>query len=82
MQLVSHVLGAVHYNERLLLQNKSNWVLGYGFNCRLVEGTRIPLLVTVCFDNSGFSGVVTLKSPDKVFVVLVFPSRKQITMSI
>ena len=27
-QLVNHVLGAVHKNERLSLQNKSNWVLG------------------------------------------------------
>ena len=27
-QLVSHVLGAVHYKERLSLQNKSDWVLG------------------------------------------------------
>ena len=26
-QLVSHVLGAMHYKERLSLQNKSNWVL-------------------------------------------------------
>ena len=26
-QLVSHVLGAMHYNERLSPQNKSNWVL-------------------------------------------------------
>ena len=27
-QLVSHILGAVHYKESLSLQNKSNWVLG------------------------------------------------------
>ena len=27
------------------------------------------LLVTACFDNSGFSGVVTLKSPSGVFPV-------------
>ena len=26
-QLVSYVLRAVHYKKRLLLQNKSNWVL-------------------------------------------------------
>ena len=42
----------------------------------------IPLLVTACCDNSEFSGVVTLKLPGGVFVVLVFPIRKQITMSI
>ena len=47
-----------------------------------VEGTGIPLLVTACFDNSGFSGVVTLKSPSGVFAVLVFPIRKQITVLI
>ena len=34
-----------------------------------VEGTGIPLLVTACFDNSGFSGVVTLKLLDGVFAV-------------
>ena len=71
-QLVSHVLGAVHYKERLLLQNKSNWILGQGFNCRLVKGTRIPLLITACFDNSGFSEVVTLKLTGGIFAVLVF----------
>ena len=27
-QLVSHVFGAVHWNERLSLHHKSNWVLG------------------------------------------------------
>ena len=29
-------LRAVHQKEKLSLQNKSNWVLGKGFNCRLV----------------------------------------------
>ena len=48
----------------------------------MVYGTEIPLLVTAYCDNNGFSGVVTLKSPDGVFAVLVFPIRKQITMSI
>ena len=47
-----------------------------------VEGTGIPLLVTACFDNSGFSRVVTLKSPGGVFAVLVFPICKQITVLI
>ena len=28
VQLVSHVLRAMHWNERLSLQNKFNWVLG------------------------------------------------------
>ena len=32
----------------------------------LVEGTVIPLLIIACFDNSGFSGVVTLNSPGGV----------------
>ena len=32
----------------------------------------IPLLVTACFDNSGFSGVVTLKSPDGGFLLCRF----------
>ena len=32
-------------------------------------------------DNSGFSGVVTLNSPDGGFALEVFPIRKQITMS-
>ena len=48
----------------------------------LVEGTGIPLLVTACYDNSIFSGVVTLKSPSGVFAMLVFSIRRQITMSI
>ena len=79
-QLISHVLGAVHQKEKLSLQNKSNWVLGQGFNCRLVKGIGILLLVTTCCDDSGISGVVTLKSPGGVFAVLVFPIRKQITV--
>ena len=74
--MVSHVLGVVHYKERLSLQDKSNWAFLY-FTC-----IKIPLLVTACFDNSGFSEMVTLKSPGGVFAVLVFPIRKQITMSI
>ena len=41
----------------------------------------IPLLVIACYDNSGFSGVVTLKSPGGVFVLEVFLIRKQITVS-
>ena len=41
----------------------------------------ILLLVTACFDNSGFSGMVTLKSFSGVFAMLVFPICKQITMS-
>ena len=43
--------------------------------------TRIPLLVIACFDNSGFSRVVTLNSLDEVFALEVFPIPKQITMS-
>ena len=35
----------------------------------LVEDIGIPLHVTACFDNSGFLGVVTLKSPGDVFVI-------------
>ena len=27
-RLISHILGTVHWKERLLLQNKYNWVLG------------------------------------------------------
>ena len=42
----------------------------------------IPLHVTACCDNSGFSGVVTLKSLGGVFAVYVFLIRKQITVSI
>ena len=41
----------------------------------------IPLLVTACCDNSGFSGVVTLKSPGGVFALEDFLIRKQITAS-
>ena len=69
MQLVSHVLGAVHYKERLSLQNKSNWILRLGFNYKLVERTGIPLLEAACFDNSGFSEVVTLKLSSGVFAM-------------
>ena len=42
----------------------------------------IPLLVTTCFDNSGFLGVVILKFSGGVFALKVFPIRKQITVSI
>ena len=41
----------------------------------------IPLLVTACCGNSGFSGVVTLKSPGGVFALEDFLIRKQITVS-
>ena len=27
-RLISHILGTVHWKEKLLLQNKYNWVLG------------------------------------------------------
>ena len=63
----------MHRKKKLSLQNKSNWVLGQEFNCRLVQGTGIPLLVTNCCDNSGFSGVVTLKSPGRVLALRFFP---------
>ena len=80
--MLSHILEALHYNERLSLLNKSNWVLGSGFNSRLVENTEIPLLVIACFDNNGFLGMVTLKSFGGVFAMLVFPIVKQIIVSI
>ena len=32
-------------------------------------------------DNSRFLGVMTLNSPSRVFALVVFPIRKQITMS-
>ena len=32
-------------------------------------------------DNSGFLGVMSLNSPGRVFALVVFPIRKQITMS-
>ena len=80
--MVSHRLGVVHQKERLSLQNKFNWVLEYGFNCRLVYGTEISLLVIASYDNSGFLGVVTLKSPGGFFAALVFSIRKQITVLI
>jgi len=41
----------------------------------------IPLLVNACCDNSGFSRVMTLKSPDGVFALEFFSIRKQITVS-
>ena len=41
--------------------------------------TYVLTLVTACCDNSGFLGVVVLKSPDEVFALEVFPIRKQIT---
>ena len=42
----------------------------------------IPLLVTACFDNGEFLGVVNLKSPGGVFAMQVFSIHKQITVSI
>ena len=58
--------------------------LDIGVRVQLYVGIRywIPLLVTTCFDNSGFSRVETLKSLGGVFTVYVFLIRKQITMSI
>ena len=41
----------------------------------------LRFLVTACFDNSGFSRVVTLNSPGGVFTLEVFPICKQITVS-
>ena len=46
------------------------------------ETKAVKFLVTACCDNSGISGVMTLKSPGGVFAVLVFPIRKQITVLI
>ena len=40
----------------------------------------LEFLVTAYCDSSGISGVMTLKLPSGVFVVLVFPIRKQIIM--
>ena len=41
----------------------------------------IPLLVNAYCDNSGLSRMLTLKSPGGVFVLEVFPIRKQIIVS-
>ena len=41
----------------------------------------IPLLVIACCDNSGFLGVMNLKSSDGVFALEVFPTWKQIIVS-
>ena len=45
--------------------------LGIGVRVQLQVDIRywVPLLVTACCDNSGFLGVVTLKSPGGVFAV-------------
>ena len=53
-----------------------DWLVTYWEPC-----TEIPLLVTACCDNSGFSGVVTLNSFDGVFALELFPIHKQITIS-
>ena len=50
------------------------------FNRRLVKSTRIHLLVTACYDNSGFLEIMTLKSPGEVFALEVFLISKQITV--
>ena len=63
------------------LQNKSNCVLGLGFNCKLVKDIKIPLLIIAFCDNSEFSEVVTLNSSGGVFALEVFSIRKQITVS-
>ena len=39
----------------------------------------LRFLVTACFDNSKFSGVVTLKSPGEIFCSVGFSIHKQIT---
>ena len=70
--LISHVLELVHWTGRLPLQYKSNWILGQGFNCKLVfrdrpKGlVRFLILKLLVIDNSEFLGVVILKSPNGV----------------
>ena len=56
-------------------------MLSIAYALYAIQTCIFPTLVTVCFDNSGFSRVVTLNSPGGVFASEVFPIYKQITMS-
>ena len=51
--MVSHVLGAVHYKERLLLQNKSNGYWGKGSTVgwyKVLGFLYLKLLVVIILD--------------------------------
>ena len=64
----------VHQCKEAYYKIKSNWVLERRFNCRLLfwnrpgQLVRFLILVTTWLLLSGFLGVVTLKSPDGVFL--------------
>ena len=49
-----------------MLHYKSNWVWGKGSTIGWNYILGFLLLVTTCFGNNGFSGVVTLNSPSGV----------------
>ena len=57
--------------------------LGIGVRVQLQVGIRYQdsLLVTACFNNNGFSGVVTLNSPDGVLPRWFFPFVNKSPMS-
>ena len=71
---ISHILGSVHhwlvmYWDSCIERRDSRYnisLIGYsdkGSTVGWYEVLGFLLLVTTCFDNSGFSGVVTLNSP-------------------
>ena len=53
-----------HYKTSLI------WYQGKGSTIGWYKVLGFLLLVTICFDNSGFSGVMTLNSPDGVWFCL------------
>ena len=68
----------------------SNWLVTYWELCIKKRDCHYKIspivywgkgLIVACCDNSGFSGMVTLKSPGGVFALEIFPIRKQITVS-
>ena len=80
--LVSHVLGVVHWKwEIVTTEQVQLGIGGKGSNVGWYKVLRFFLLVIACCDNSGFWGVVTLKSLGGVFALKVFPIHKQITVS-
>ena len=78
----------VHQRKEDYYKIKSNWVLEWRFNCRLIfrdkSGWLVRFLIFVIawLLISGFLGVVTLKSPGGVFALRGLSLCQQIIMSI
>ena len=66
MQLISHILGSRASKRGTITTEQAQLGIGVKFQLYVGKIFGIPLLVTVCCDNSGISGVVTWKSPGAI----------------